>query len=196
MGAKIVPPCKKFEKMFQNRSQKEMHSKYQTQQTAPNGDGFLDQDEIAALAQALGVTLTKKELRAAMADILSQSSAGNAEVDFDGFQRWWTNRDQSSRFGHATASNDYELNLLTHFDDLTPECFQGDDVDTEADTTLYLSWTAKNKEMQENIQGDAGDNSREAKGQAALQALKEQQCVIDPESKYRKTWDVSQISYV
>ena len=160
--------------------------------TDTDGSGLLDQDEIVALAQALGVTLTKKELRAAMADILSQSSADNAEVDFNGFQRWWTNRDQSSRFGHATASK-----LTIEFDDLTPECFQGDDVDTKADTTLFLSWTAKNTEMQENICAMAsGDNSREAKGQAALQALKEQKCVIDPESKYRKTWDVSQISYV
>ena len=107
--------------------------------------------------------------------------------------------EQKSYMGSPNAQEERLRKLLTesYFDDLTPECFQGDDVDTKADTTLFLSWTAKNKETQDNISALAsGDNSREAKGQAALQALKEQQCVIDPESKYRKAWDVSQISYV
>ena len=62
-----------------------------------DGGGTIDKEEIAMLAERLGAVLTKKELNAAFAEMLSYS-ADTEEVDFEGFNKWWENRDKSSSF--------------------------------------------------------------------------------------------------
>lgn len=51
-----------------------------------DGSGLLDREEVAALSEQLGVTLTKVKLDAAMADM---DEDGSGEVDFDEFKEWW-----------------------------------------------------------------------------------------------------------
>ena len=51
-----------------------------------DGSGMLDRDEVYALAENLGATLSTAELDAAMAEM---DADGSGEVDFEEFAEWW-----------------------------------------------------------------------------------------------------------
>jgi hypothetical protein len=151
------------------------------------GDGYLDEDEIKAMAKRLGVdSMTKRELDDAMEDIMAHSHGEPHKdgIDFDHFHRWWLNKDQSSRFGHATVAK-----IRIH-DDVTPEVFSVNGADNSA---MYLQWIESKQESHEYNENEG--NSRESREDAALHGLAEAKCIIDPESPLRKWWDVSPVIY-
>lgn len=51
-----------------------------------DGSGSLDRDEVAALAQELGLQLSAEELDQAMAEM---DADGNGDIDYDEFSSWW-----------------------------------------------------------------------------------------------------------
>ena len=62
-----------------------------------DGSGFLDRDEIAALAKRLGVEFSERELDEAMAEM---DADGGGEIDFEEFAAWWP-RAQKSKLAAA-----------------------------------------------------------------------------------------------